>query len=426
MSVAENVRLAPSSTLPTVWAGHPAGTAGYRRLVFAVMAGGFANFSLMYFVQPLLPVLAARYSVSAAESAHVLSITTLTIMLGLLVTGPLADRIGRVAVMRWSLLASGVLGLAAAFAPTWGSLLVLRGLLGVTLAGLPGAALAYLREEVHPAAHARANALYITGTGLGGAAGRLLPGLLAALGGWPLAAAVMSLLTLGASAAMWLLLPPSLGFAPRPVRLRDAVLGTLLAPRERVIALLCLTGFAAMGTFVGVYNAVPFRLQAPPFGLGAAAVVVYLIYPVGSVAPLIARALSDRIGRGLATATGLAVLVASIAVTTAASLPWVIAGLGGCVFAFLGVHSLLSGWVVDKAKRSGIGTAQASGAYLLLYYLGSTVFGAVATQQWQTSGWSGVETVTMALATAGVVTALIAAVWDRNPRRARTVATSHV
>ena len=49
----------------TAWTGHAAGSATYRRIVVALMAGGLANFSLMYFVQPLLPLLAAHYGVSA-------------------------------------------------------------------------------------------------------------------------------------------------------------------------------------------------------------------------------------------------------------------------------------------------------------------------------------------------------------------------
>ncbi len=384
------------------------GTRTYRRIVVALMAGGLANFSLMYFVQPLLPMLAAHYGVTPAESAHALSVTTLTIIAGLVATGPLADRVGRVTVMRWSLLASGFLGLACALAPTWGSLVVARGLLGLTLAGLPGAALPYLREEVDAASHPRANAAYIAGTAVGGAAGRLLPGPLATLGGWPLAATVVSLLTLGAGVLLVVLLPESRGFRPRTVHVRQALLGTLAAPADRVVALLCLAGFASMGTFVGIYNAVAFRLQAPPFLLGAAASLVYLAYPVGIASPMLARALADRVGRGRATALGIGLLFASVTLLSLSTLPAVVAGLGLITFAFLGIHSLLSGWVVDRAKRRGRGTAQASSAYLGTYYLGSTLAGALATWLWQTGGWAGVAELGYCLAALGLLAVLAA------------------
>ena len=52
-------------------------------------------------------------------------------------------------------------------APSWEVLLGLRVLQGVTLAGLPAVATAYLREELHPSVHGRAFGLYIGGTALG-------------------------------------------------------------------------------------------------------------------------------------------------------------------------------------------------------------------------------------------------------------------
>jgi MFS transporter, YNFM family, putative membrane transport protein len=385
-------------------------------MIVALMAGGLANFSLMYFVQPLLPLLVDVYAITPAESAHALSITTATMTLGLLMAGPLADHFGRVQVMRWSLIGSGLLGLATAFAPSWAALLVLRGLLGITLAWFPAAALAYLREEVPPQSHGRAHAAYIAGTAIGGATGRLLPGPLAALGGWAATATTMSLLTLLSGLALWLLLPLSGGFQPHSVPLREVLLGTITAPKDRVVASLCVAGFTSMGTFVGVYNAVAFRLQAPPFELGHAAGWVYLAYPIGIAAPYLLRRLSESDGRGHTTALGAAGLVLAVAVT---SLPWlwaVFSGLGLLTFAFLGVHSLLSGWVVDRAARKNLGNAQASSAYLLTYYLGSTVAGALATVEWQNVGWLGVEALSLTLAVSTVVAVLLASRFDRNPR----------
>lgn len=405
-----------SAVPASITLGHSAGTASYRRLIIAVMAGGFANFSLMYFVQPLLPLLAAQYQVTPAESAHVLSITTLTIIAGLLMAGPLSDRFGRVQIMRWSLVGSGLLGIASAFAPSWGMLLLLRGLLGITSAWLPAAALAYLREEVQPGSHSRANAAYIAGTALGGAAGRLLPGPIAALGGWPLAAATMGILTLVSGAALWLMLPPSRGFSPHHVPVPEMLLGTIAAPRDPVVAWLSVAGFAAMGTFVAVYNAMAFRLQAPPFALGHAASLVYVAYLFGIAAPMLLRQLSDRLGRGTTTIVAALMLMLAVVIASLSSLSAVVLGLGLITFAFLGVHSLLSGWVVDRAARRGLGTAQASSAYLLTYYLGSTLLGALATWLWQTQGWSAVAALGVAAAGLALIAIAAANRIDRNPK----------
>lgn len=403
------------STSPTVLAvGHQAHTTSYRRLIIAMTAGGLANFSLMYFVQPLLPLLADQYHVTPAESAHVLSITTLTIIAGLLMAGPLSDRFGRVALMRWSLIGSGLLGLAGAFAPTWELLLATRAGLGITSAWFPAAALAYLREEVHPTSHTRANAAYIVGTALGGATGRLLPGPIAALGGWTLTATAMATLTLLSGAALWLMLPPAHGFRPFRADTREMLLGTITAPLDPVIGWLSVAGFAAMGTFVAIYNAMAFRLQAPPLSLGHAASLVYVAYLIGIGAPLLMRRLADRLGRGRSTVIAAVLLLIAVVLTTVANLVGVVLGLGLITFAFLGVHSLLSGWVVDRASRQHLGNAQASSAYLLTYYLGSTILGALATVLWQSRGWSAVAALGLGGATLAIVAAALASWFDRN------------
>jgi YNFM family putative membrane transporter len=58
-------------------------------------------------------------------------------------------------------------------------------------------------------------------------------------------------------------------------------------------------GALAMATFVGLYNAVPFRLDGPPFSLGAAEVFVYFAYPLGILAPGLFHRISRRLGRAM-------------------------------------------------------------------------------------------------------------------------------
>ncbi|MCC6495880.1 MAG: MFS transporter, partial [Propionibacteriaceae bacterium] len=109
-------------------------------------------------------------------------------------------------------------------------------------------------------------------------------------------------------------------------------------------------------------------------------------------------------------------LAVGVFVVSLPSLAAVVIGLGLVTFAFLGAHSLLSGWVVDRARRIGVGTAQASSAYLITYYLGSTIAGALATWQWQAGGWSGVETLALALTAVALGVTLAATSADRNPK----------
>jgi len=384
--------------LPTADRGrHRPGQAAYRRLMLGLAAGGFANFALLYYVQPLLPALVARYGVTPSGAAAALSVSTIGMAIALVVVGPASDAIGRVGPMRASLTAAGLLGVASAVAPTWQALLVLRGLAGVALAVLPAVALAYVREEVHPAAHLRANASFITGTAVGGAAGRLLAGPLDARWGWPGATLAVSGLTLLCAVAVCLLLPPSTRFTPAAVRPDALLRDSLRTISDPVVAGICGFGLAGMGVFVGVYNAIAFRLQEPPYRLGGAVALAYVVYLSGVAAPSAVRRVAAAWGRGLALLLAVGLMAAGAAGVALRPLPAVLAGLGLLTFAFLGAHSLASGWVVDRAGRQGLGVAQAASSYLLAYYTGSAVFGVVATRQWQVHGWAGVTALALAL-----------------------------
>lgn len=397
--------------------GYRPGDRAYRRIVVGLGLGGLANFALLYYVQPLLPSLAQRYAVPAGTSAQALSVSTMAMAVALLGIGPLSDAVGRVNVLRWSLAASGALGLVSAFVTSWSALLVLRGLMGVALAGLPAVALAYLREEIHPSAHPQANATYIAGTATGGALGRLLPGPLDAWGGWTFATCVVAGVTLAAALAVVLLVPASSGFTPTPPRVRAVLAAMGRTVRDPVVVALCVVGFAGMGAFVGVYNAIAFRLQAPPYAMGHAATLVYLAYPVGIAGPTVARLLAARWGRLPATVLLVGGMAAGTLLVGAGPLPAVMVGLGVLTFAFLATHSQATGWVVDRARRTGLGTAQASSGYLLAYYTGSAAIGVTATHLWASHGWAAVTVLSLGLAVLAAAATALAARGERTGPR---------
>lgn len=370
--------------------GFAAGSSGYRRVLAVLALGGLANFALIYFVQPLLPEFARVFGVEEGATGAALSATTLAMILGLLMAGPLADHLGRIWVMAGSLILSGALSALCAVAPSWEVFLILRAAAGIALAGLPAIALAYLREKVAASAHAKANAIYIMGTGLGGAAGRLLPGPLSGLGGWQLVSLVLGVFSVLVGVAVVVLLP-----GDRPTRFPFSVLdiatGTFSLLRSGRIALVCGLGFSSMAVFVGVYNAVSLRLEAEPFAMSPEqAAVLYLAYPAGLLAPAFSRRLAERTGRPVAVTLGIAGMAAGAALTTPDAVLPILLGLGLLTFAFFAAHSVASGWAVDGAHRAGLDTARASSLYLIFYYAGSSVSGTLSTHIWSAAGWFGV------------------------------------
>ena len=133
----------------------------------ALFAAGMATFVLLYDTQALLPELRTQFAVTPAQATLTMSLATAGLAVALLVAGPASERIGRTRLILGAVWSASLLALLCPLAPSWHALLGLRLLEGVALAGLPAVATAYLREELHPTAQARAAGLYIGGTALG-------------------------------------------------------------------------------------------------------------------------------------------------------------------------------------------------------------------------------------------------------------------
>ncbi len=384
--------------------GYRAGDPGFRRLAAALFAAGLGTFALLYSTQALLPVLAHDFGVSPAMSALTLAVTTGAVGVGLLPAAWLSDAVGRTTVMGWSLVASSTLGLLSALAPSFGMLLVLRGLEGLALAGLPAVAMAYLTEEVHPESLGGAVGLYIGGNAIGGMAGRLLAGGLADVGGWRLAVGGVGLMGVACAATLLWLLPASRNFVARPSRGAEA-LRRLRAPlADPGLLRLNAMGALLMGTFVAVYNGLGFRLAAEPFHLSPAVLsLVFLVYPVGSASSASAGRLADRIGRRTVLPLGVLLTFGGLALTATASLPLIVLGIATLTAGFFAGHSVASSWVGRRAAGSA---GQASALYLLAYYAGSSIAGPLAGTAWTMDHWNGVLVVASVLLAVALVVSL--------------------
>lgn len=393
------VMSAPAITpAPVLDLGHLPGSDGYRRVVLALFAAGLATFELLYSTQAILPELATRFEVSSTQTTLTLSLATLSLGVALLVVGPLSDVIGRTRLIHLSMALSVVCALGCALAPTWTSLLVMRCLMGVALAGLPAVATAYLREELHRSTHARAAGLYIGGTALGGMAGRLVTGYTAELAGWRWSLGAAALLALVCAVAVRRLLPDSRHFSPAPTGARTMLAMARRAVADRALVGLYVIGGCSVGAMVSMLNVVGFRLEAAPFNLGlGAASLVFLVYPLGTVSAATFGRLADRIGRRAVLPIGSVVAVAGAVLTLSPSLPVLVAGLSLLVIGFFAVHGVASGWVPARAHAGGVSAGQAASLYTFTYYLGASVFGSLGATVWSSVGWPGVVALTVSL-----------------------------
>lgn len=361
------------------------GSAGYRRATLALFCAGFATFAMLYCVQPLLPLLAAHFRVSAASSSLALSLTTLSLALCLLVSGALAESWGRKPVMAAALGLAAMLGIACALVEEWGSLLLLRALLGLALSGLPALAMAYVGEEFDPEALPAAMGLYIGGTALGGLLGRLLAGLLSDIGGWSWALGGIAGLGLLAMGLFVWLLPPSRHFTAQPLSLRGLLRNFALHlsnPRLRVLFALA---FLLMGGFVALFNYVGFRLAGAPFNLSATVIgLLFTVYLLGIFSAGWAGRLVPRFGARQVLHGGIGLMLLGVALCAAPWLSAAVVGLALFTLGFFAAHAVASGQVGVHAQGA---KAQASALYLCAYYLGSSLVGYVGGYVWEHAGW---------------------------------------
>ncbi|WP_316681037.1 MFS transporter [Ralstonia flaminis] len=388
--------------------GHP----GYLRANLALFAAGFSTFSLLYCVQPLMPLLAHDFGLTPAQTSLVLSVSTLLLAFAILFAGLLSESIHRKTLMGGSLVLSSGLTLLAAVLPGWHDLLVTRALLGIVLGGVPAVAMAYLAEEVHPQGLGMAMGLYVGGTAFGGMAGRVLTGVVADHTGWRIAMGVTGGLCLVAALVFIWLLPPSRRFVPRKGLVLGDLLDTLAAHlREPGLRALFAMGFLLMGGFVTIYNYASFHLLDAPYSLSQTALGgIFMVYLLGIVASAWFGRMADRHGRGRMLLTGTVLMSAGVLLTLAAPLVLVIGGIALLTFGFFGAHAVASGWVGRRAQRA---KGQAAALYLLAYYLGSSLIGTAGGKLYAPWGWPGVVALVSALMLCALATA--AWLWRRAP-----------
>ena len=399
---------APASTASSIASAAPdipyleRGTRAYWRASIALLFAGYATFSLLYCVQPLLPSFSTAFNVTPAQSSLSLSLTTAALALAVFVAGFVSEGWSRHRLMTLSLTLSALLTIGVSITPQWHQLLVLRTLEGLALGGVPAVAMAYLAEEVHPDGLGLAMGLYVGGTAIGGMAGRVITGVVADLFSWRVAIGTIGVLGILSMLAFRALLPPSRHFVPRRglgfTHHRTALLKQFTRPG---LSLLFLLGFVLMGSFVTLYNYIGYRLLAPPYQLNQTEIgAIFVVYLTGVIASPWSGRMADTFGRARVLNASLLLMLLGLALTLLHPLAAIAAGIACVTFGFFAGHSVASGWVGRLAKDA---KGQAAALYLLAYYIGSSVVGSYGGHVWAGFGWNGVAGLVGVLLVIGLV-----------------------
>lgn len=364
------------------------GTPAFMKTVLALFSGGFATFALLYCVQPMMPLLSQEFSINAAQSSLVLSVSTAMLAFGLLITGPISDRIGRKPVMAFALVCAALSTLASAVMPTWEAVLATRALVGLSLSGLAAVAMTYLSEEIHPQHIGLAMGLYIGGNAIGGMSGRLITGVLIDFVSWHTAMLTIGGLALVAALVFWKVLPESRNFRPQAANPRSLLNGFVMHFKDAGLPWLFLEAFLLMGAFVTLFNYIGYRLLAGPYHMNQALVgLLSVVYLSGIYSSAQVGALADKLGRRKVFWVSIVVMASGLLMTLASPLLMVILGMLVFTFGFFGAHSVASSWIGRRALKA---KGQASSLYLFSYYAGSSVAGTAGGVFWHQWGWNGI------------------------------------
>jgi predicted MFS family arabinose efflux permease len=367
-----------------------------RRLVMTLWCAGLAAFTSLYAPQGLLPQIARDMEVDASQAALLISAATLGLALSVLPWAWVADRMGVRTAMRAAAGSAAVCVVVVPFLPSFEAMLAGRLAHGITLGGIPALAMTLSHDVAVPARAGTVAGGYIAATSVGGLSGRLFTVPVADFSGWRTALLIMGVAVAVLMIAMIGLIPAS-ATDGRADGMLQTVRGHL---RNRAVWPILLVGLLLSGAVMTVFNYLPFRLAAAPYGLEpAVSSLIFLTYLGGTAGSRAAGWLGWRFGPHAVLGGAGALVVVGAVVTMTIQLAAIVAGVALLTIGFFVGHAVASSLV---AARAAVGRSQATALYSIAYYSGASIFGWVGGIAWAGGQWPAVALLVIALGVAAI------------------------
>ncbi|CAM5218746.1 YNFM family putative membrane transporter OS=Ureibacillus acetophenoni OX=614649 GN=SAMN05877842_109134 PE=3 SV=1 [Ureibacillus acetophenoni] len=363
-------------------------------IVLSLSLASMFIFAAFYSFQPLLPVLTDEFGITVSSASMTMSVSTISLILGLIVLGFLSDRNGRVLFIKLSIFLSIFPMIIIPFTDSFVIITILRFIQGFTLAGVPAAALAYIGEEIDMKYSGMATALYISSNPLGGMIGRVVTGYFSEIN-WQYAFYILSGFGLLVFLFVLVALPKSKNFMPSERTFKQDIKGFSYHLTNPTLLLMFGLGIVLQITYTGVWTYLPFHLTSKVFGLSLDAIsLIYFVYGFGILGAPIAGWLSNRFTLEKIRTVAILVLIFGVAMTITPSLIILVIGMCVLCFGFFTAHALTATSVNRTAQHL---KGSASSLYLVSYYIGvasgSTLIGPV----WEFWSWGGIIATTTVL-----------------------------
>lgn len=188
-------------------------TSGYQMMIvflmlLTVIFDGM-DITIMGFI---IPVLKQEWGLANMEAARVLSAALAGLIIGALVTGPIADKIGRKKILVGSVFLFGLFTLLCATATNAETLMAYRFIAGAAMGGVMPQAATLVTEFSPPHHRGKFVTIVFSGFTIGAAAGGFVSAKLISLYGWHSVMILCGVLPLILSLALLILLPESITF----------------------------------------------------------------------------------------------------------------------------------------------------------------------------------------------------------------------
>lgn len=382
----------------------PVKVSNYIRIILALALSGLAELASLFFIQPLLPVLAVEYDVPVSQVSIILSAETALLAIGLLFTGTLSDHYGRKKLIIVSLLLGGLLTMLCPLVESWAMLVALRAVIGLALSGIAAAATAYISEEVAPVVAGVVTGYFVFGNSMGGMSGRIVASQLidhisinTIFYGFAISLILVALL-------VYFLLPASQNFKPtQSLNVLRVVKGAASHFKNKKLALAFVISFIIFGVFTSLYNYLAFFLKGEPFHISPAnAGLLSFSFALSFFTAPQAGRLSAKYGSMRVLRALFVMMALGMLLTLTSNVVTFIIGAVIFTGCFLGCHSIGLSWVSKNATHA---RGQAVALYLFFYYMGGSVIGFVNGFVFHSMGWQGMTGFIIALLAVGAVVA---------------------
>jgi YNFM family putative membrane transporter len=361
-----------------------------RNLVVALIATVIA-FSTLYIPQPMLPLLAQQFGVSAGQAGLLMTLAMLPLAVAPVLYGYFLQAIPARLMLQVALSLLALNQISFVFADEFWHLLALRFLQGLLLPAIFTALMTYCASMAAPGMVRRTMGFYIGATIIGGFIGRLVGGVFASSFDWHTAFVVMGVMQL---VPLLLLSRVEADADINFARLDPRSVSRVLANRNYRFMFLSLA--TVFFVFSGILNIVPFHLRdIQPDSTPLLISMLYLGYLVGAPMSFFSDSISRWLGderKGLLL--GLAIHGCGLVMMLFVALQGLIVAMFFLAAGFFLIHALLSGLANHLAQEhKGV----VNGLYVSIYYFSGALGSWLPGYLYEGIGWHGMVLVFLLL-----------------------------